>query len=112
MSEITIIKEDDGRRGRYVATVAGIAAEAELTFTHRGPGQISADHTGAPDALKGTGVAAALADHLVADARASGFKIIPLCPYVRARYEKHPDWQDVMTVAPGEMPRILLKDRP
>ena len=78
MSEITIIKEDDGRRGRYVATVAGIAAEAELTFTHRGPGQISADHTGAPDALKGTGVAAALADHLVADARASGFKIIPL----------------------------------
>lgn len=112
MSEITIIKEDDGRRGRYVATVAGIAAEAELTFTHRGPGQISADHTGAPDALKGTGVAAALADHLVADARASGFKIIPLCPYVRARYEKHPDWQDVMTVAPGEMPRISLKDRP
>jgi predicted GNAT family acetyltransferase len=111
MSEITIVKEDDGRRGRYVATVAGIAAEAELTFTHRGPGQISADHTGAPDALKGTGVAAALADHLVADARASGFKIIPLCPYVRARYEKHPDWQDVMTVAPGEMPRISLKDR-
>ena len=44
-----------------------------------------------------------------ADARAQGFRIIPLCPYVRSRYEKHPDWQDVMTVAPGETPHIRSK---
>ena len=106
MSEITVIKEDSPRRGRYVARVAGIDAEAELTYTHRGHALISADHTGAPDTLRGTGVAAALADYLVADARQGGFKIIPLCPYVRARYEKHPDWQDVMTVAPGEEPDV------
>lgn len=106
MADITITVEDDGRHGRYVARVAGIAAEAELTFTHRGPNLISADHTGAPDSLKGTGAAAALADHLIADARARGFRIIPLCPYVRARYEKHPDWQDAMTVGPGETPSI------
>ncbi len=43
MSDITIRKEDLGRHGRYVATVAGIDAEAELTFTHRGDGLISAD---------------------------------------------------------------------
>lgn len=108
MSEITIIREDGERHGRYVARVAGIDAEAELTYTHRGPGLISADHTGAPEALRGTGAAAALVDYLIADARASGFRIIPLCPYVRARYEKHPDWRDVMTVGPGEMPRIAM----
>ena len=56
--------------------------------------------------IAGAGAAAALVDHLIADARAKGFKIIPLCPYVRARYLKHPDWQDVMTVAPGEMPQV------
>lgn len=104
MSEITIAKQDGPRRGRYVARVAGIDAEAELTYTHRGAGLISADHTGAPDSLRGTGVAAVLVDHLIAEARRSGFRIIPLCPYVRARYQKHPDWQDVMTVAPGESP--------
>lgn len=104
MAEITITREDDGRHGRYVGHVAGIAAEAELTFTHRGPGLISADHTGAPESLRGTGVAAALVDHLIAEARAVPFRIIPYCPYVRARYLKHPDWQDVMTVAPGEVP--------
>lgn len=108
MADITITKEDGARHGRYVARVAGIDAEAELTFTHRGPGLISADHTGAPEALRGTGAAAALVDYLIADARSGGFRIIPLCPYVRARYEKHPDWQDVMTVGPGEMPRITV----
>ena len=106
MTDITLTQEDGPRHGRYVARVAGSDAEAELTYTHRGPGLISADHTGAPDELKGTGAAAALVDHLIADARAKGFKIIPLCPYVRARYLKHPDWQDVMTVAPGEMPQV------
>lgn len=109
MSEITIVKEDDGRRGRYVAKVEGRDGEGELTFTHRGPNLISADHTGAPESLKGTGAAAALVDYLIADARKSGFKIIPLCPFVRARYEKHPEWRDVMTVGPGEAPRLSVK---
>ena len=104
--EITVTIEDGERHGRYVGKVAGINAEAEITFTHRGPGRISADHTGAPEALRGTGAAAALVDRLIADARAEGLRIIPLCPYVRARYVKHPDWQDVMTVAPGEKPAL------
>lgn len=104
MADITITKEDDGHRGRYVARVSGIDAEAELTFTHRGDGLISADHTGAPESLRGTGAAAALVDHLIAEARAVPFRIIPYCPYVRARYLKHPEWQDVMTVAPGVVP--------
>jgi predicted GNAT family acetyltransferase len=104
-----IALEDDGRHGRYVARIAGIDGEAELTFTHRGPGLISADHTGAPDGMRGTGAAGALVDRLIADARTEGFRIIPLCPYVRSRYEKHPEWQDVMTVAPGEIPHIRSK---
>jgi len=104
MADITIIRDEAGRHGRYVATVAGIDAEAELTFTHRGANLVSADHTGAPESLKGTGAAAALVDRLIADARERSFRIIPFCPYVRARYVKNPDWQDVMTVAPGEIP--------
>jgi len=105
MSQISIAKQDGPRHGRYVARVEGIDAEAELTYTHRGPGLVSADHTGAPESLRGTGAAAALVDYLIADARDSGFRIIPLCPYVRARYAKHPEWQDVMTLAPGEEPQ-------
>ena len=105
MTKIEIDKEDDGRTGRYVARVEGTDAEAELTFTDIAPGLMGADHTMAPASLKGTGVAAALVDHLIGDARASGFRIVPYCSYVRSRYEKFPDWQDVMTVAPGETPK-------
>ncbi len=104
--EITFTLENGESHGRYVGKVGGIDAKGEITFTHRGPGLISADHTGAPDELEGTGLAAAMVDTLVADARARGFKVIPICPYVRARYEKHPEWRDVFTVGPGEKPRL------
>ena len=55
---------------------------------------------------RGTGLAAALVGHMVAEARAKGFRIIPLCPYVRAQYARHPDWADVFTTAPGEKPDL------
>lgn len=105
MTDVHVTKEDiDARHGRYVAHVQGIEAEAELTFTRRGYDRISADHTGAPDALRGTGAAAALVAYMVEDARLAGIRVIPLCPYVRAQYLRHPDWADVFTTAPGEEP--------
>lgn len=96
---IRIEKEETGRRGRYVARVDGVEGEAELAFTRRGPGLISADHTEAPESLRGTGAAAALVQHMIDDARKTGFKVVPVCPYVLAQVRKHPDWADVMTSA-------------
>ena len=107
MPEIDISKEEpDGLRGRYVARISGVAGEAELVFTKRGPHLISADHTGAPEAMRGTGAVGALVFFMVKDARRIGFRILPHCPYVRAQYRKHLDWTDVMTLAPGEDPGL------
>ena len=104
MGEITIRIDDrgqaKGKRGRYIATVEGREGEAYIAFTHREEGVISADHTISPDSLKGSGAALALVEYLVADARARGFRIVPLCPYVRAQYRKHPEWADAFTVPP------------
>ncbi|MFV0300601.1 MAG: GNAT family N-acetyltransferase [Paracoccus sp. (in: a-proteobacteria)] len=103
MSEITITKEEtDPRHGRYVARIEGVDAEGEITFTHRGEGVISADHTGVPDAMGGRGVARALLNFMLEDARASGFRIIPVCPYIRGQYARHPEWSDLFTTKPGE----------
>jgi uncharacterized protein len=96
-ASIRIDKETAGRGGRYVARIEGVEGEAQLVFTIRGAGLISADHTEAPPSMRGTGAAAALVDHMIADARESGFKIVPLCPYVAAQYKRHPEWADVMT---------------
>lgn len=91
-------KQMSGSAGRYVATIAGTEGEAEITFTVRGPTLISADHTNAPDSMRGTGAAFKLVEHMIADARANAFKILAICPYVQAQYKKHPEWQDVMTI--------------
>lgn len=105
MADIEIGKEQqDNRHGRYVARIAGVEGEGEIAFTNRGPHLISADHTGAPETMRGMGVAPALVDYMIADAREHGFRIIPICPYVRAQYRRHPEWADVMTVAPGVDP--------
>lgn len=99
MAEFSISRQDDGRGGRYAVTIAGINGEAELSYRHSRPGVIDADHTFAPESMRGTGVAAALVDRLIADARSEGIRIVPTCPYIRARYAKHPEWRDVMTEA-------------
>jgi len=89
MSDIAITKEDiDARHGRYVARVAGAEGEGELTFTRRSDTVISADHTGVPEALSGRGVAKALYDFLLEDASQSGFRIIPICPFVKKQFER------------------------
>ena len=75
-----IEKHAAGAHGRYVARVEGREGEAQLIFTRLGPDRIRADHTEAPESLRGTGVARALVEHMVADARASGFTIVAVCP--------------------------------
>lgn len=97
--DVHVEKVVSGTAGRYVARIDGIDGEAELTFTTRGPALISADHTNAPESMRGTGAAAALVQHMIADARANAFKVIPICPYVRAQYRRHPEWADVMVAS-------------
>jgi len=90
-----ITLEQDGAKGRYVAAVEGIDEPAELTFSIVNDHLIIADHTGVPDPMRGLGVGKALVERLVADARKKQVRIIPLCPYVKAQYQKHPEWADV-----------------
>lgn len=89
-----IARELTGTKGRYVLRQDG--AEAELTYSILSPKRIIADHTGVPDAMRGTGAGLKLVERLVADARAEGVKIVALCPFVKAQARRHPDWADVI----------------
>jgi predicted GNAT family acetyltransferase len=95
VADVTITRELAASKGRYVGRVAGVEGEAELTFSRANPQLVIADHTGAPDSMRGMGVAKALVERLIADARAEGFRIMPLCPFVKAQFERHPDWSDL-----------------
>lgn len=89
MSELTIAYTATESKGRYAATAAGHTDEAELTTSKVSDTLIIADHTAVPDSMRGMGVGAELATRLIADARAKGQRIVPLCPFVRAYAKKH-----------------------
>ena len=96
MADHLITREILGHHGRYVIKANG--DEAELTYSITTPELVIADHTFVPDSFRGTGAGLALVTRLVADARAEGFKIMPLCPFVNAQRLRHPEWADAFSV--------------
>ncbi|WP_375228353.1 GNAT family N-acetyltransferase [Roseobacter sp. S98] len=96
MSDFSIRREQDGTKGRYVLVSDG--HEADLTYSVLSAQTVIADHTGVPDALRGTGAGVALVSRLVEDARSEGFRIVPLCPFVNAQRRRHPEWADAFNV--------------
>ena len=95
MAEFQINREVNGSKGRYYIVKDG--EEAELTYSIASPQLVIADHTGVPDSFRGDGAGLALVERLVADARAEGFKVMPLCPFVNAQRKRHPEWDDVFS---------------
>jgi uncharacterized protein len=96
LSEHEVSREQGPTKGRFVIRKDG--DEAELTYSVTTPTLVIADHTGVPDAFRGTGAGRALVEALVAAARADGFKVVPLCPFVNAQRRRHPEWADVFAV--------------
>ena len=86
--------EDTESKGRYVYRADG--AEAELTFSKAGDGLVIIDHTAVPAAFRGRGVGQALVARAVADFRAAGKKVLPLCPFAAAQFRRHPEWADLL----------------
>lgn len=94
--EVTITRTEEGSKGRYEARVEGRDGVGELTFSRMSPTRIIADHTAVDDSLRGIGVGKSLVERLITDARSEGFSIVPLCPFVRSQYQRHPEWSDVI----------------
>ncbi|MEY4697581.1 MAG: hypothetical protein RIT14_2009 [Pseudomonadota bacterium] len=92
MADHVITREHGPNRGRYVIDHDG--AQAELTYSVTTPQLFIADHTAVPDSFRGTGAGVALVARMVADARAEGFRIVALCPFVKAQRDRHPDWAE------------------
>ncbi len=86
-------EEDAEGKGRYL--VRGPADTiAEMSYRLTGTDQLIIDHTEVPDAFRGTGTGLRLLEALMADAQREGRKIIPICPFAAAQFDKHPEWAD------------------
>ena len=92
----SVRREVTGTKGRYVIHLP--EGESELTYSIAWPTLVIADHTAVAPGREGRGIGRHLLDALLADARAEGFRIVPLCPYVNAQRRKHPEWADLFAV--------------
>lgn len=88
--------EETARGGRYFVPMPN-GEDSRLTFVHAGEGRIVADHTFVPVPYRQQGIAEAMVERLVTDARARGLKITPTCWFVAEEIERRsPDWDDVL----------------
>lgn len=70
---------------------------ALMTFVHNGKTQIIIDHTEVSDELRGRNIGDKLLEAVVSYAREKDMKIIPLCPFAKARLEKNYEkYEDVL----------------
>ena len=98
MSDVqsTIRFEQTAKGARYSIAMPN-GEEARLTYVKAGAGHIIADHTFVPVPYRSNGIAEAMVERLIADARAGGLKITPTCWFVADEFTRHhPDWDDVL----------------
>src|SRR4051794_10112013 len=96
MSDLDIRFETNAKGGRYFIVMPN-GEQSRLTFVHASAGHIIADHTFVPPPYRNNGIAEAMVERLIADARAQGLKITPTCWFVADEFARHrPDWDDLL----------------
>jgi predicted GNAT family acetyltransferase len=90
-----IQQQEEGSKGAFVFQHEGKHL-AEMTYSRVNESLIVIDHTEVDESLKGQGVGRQLLDALVAWARESKTKVIALCPFAKAQFDKDPSIRDVL----------------
>ena len=85
-----------GSKGLFYIEIEGEKL-AEMTYSKAGDSLIIIDHTEVSEKLKGQGAGKQLVQAAVSYAREHHIKILPLCPFAKAVFDKTPDYSDVLS---------------
>ena len=91
--EIKHRKEES--KGAFIADENGTKA-GEMTYSQAGEDKIIIDHTEVNAEFNGKGVGKEMLLAAVDYARKNNIKILPLCPFAKAGFDKNKDIQDVL----------------
>lgn len=91
-SEITVVDKPDDHR--FEIQVDGAAAG--FAVYHVRGGRYFFVHTEIDEAYGGRGLGSSLARGALDAVRERGAKVLPLCPFIGAWIDKHPDYADLV----------------
>ena len=89
MSEV----RDNPEKNQFELIVEGHTALAAYRLK---PGVITFTHTEVPKELGGRGIGSQLAKGALDQVRERGLKVVPLCPFIKAYIDKHPEYQGLL----------------
>lgn len=69
---------------------------AEITYVEAGDAKLIIDHTYVSDELRGQKVGNKLVEQIVHFARKNNKKIVPLCPFAKAQFDRNEAYKDVL----------------
>ncbi|WP_419489255.1 GNAT family N-acetyltransferase [Chryseobacterium bernardetii] len=92
---IEVKQNNDEKHGSFEAFIDGRLA-GMMTYTWAGEERFIIDHTEVEEAYNGKGVGKEMLLAAVDFARKNGKKIIPLCPFAKASFQKSEELQDVL----------------
>lgn len=92
--EIQLVEE--GSKGRFRAMDNGTEA-GHITYSKAGDSLLILDHTEVNDAYRGQGIGKIIVMHIVDLARKEGLRILPLCPFAKAVFDRTPEIRDVLS---------------
>lgn len=93
--EHAIEHEEQGTRGVFHLLRSGQRV-GEMTYSRTNPSLVVVDHTYVHPSLRGQGAARHLQDALVAWARETGNKVVPVCSYVKIQFDRDQSIRDVL----------------
>jgi predicted GNAT family acetyltransferase len=94
--EHTVQQQESGSKGAFLISGPSGDHLASMTYSRANQSLIIIDHTDVDPSLAGQGVGRALLDALVAWARGSHTKVMPLCPFAAAQFKKDASIRDVL----------------
>ncbi|MBS1850758.1 MAG: N-acetyltransferase [Acidobacteria bacterium] len=86
-------KQEKVTTGRFELEKDGLVAYLEYTLTGK---VLALIHSEVPEALRGQGLAAALAENALQWARAHHLKVDVICPSVEHYLAEHPEYNDLV----------------
>lgn len=90
------IKHEQGEsKGAFTAWIDGVKA-GEMTYSVAGSSMIIVDATHVDEAFKGQGVGGKLLhEGVIPFAKEKKVKVMPLCPFAKAMFDRHPELADL-----------------